>query len=214
MNSLFLGAGVAERSGLYGRTNRAKLLDQLKCHGVRSRAELLYAEVDMQEELKKEALARLVAESKKHRACKLMRTAPGIGPVYAARVFGTVGTPHRFRSRGAFWSYCGLAVVHRSSGTTQWGRDGRPFRNNKKVTTLGLNRNNNAALKEVFKSAAVVAISCDPEFKKLYDGYVERGLKESIARVHVARKLATIVLTIWKKGEKYDPTFLKRTTDA
>ena len=100
----------------------------------------------------------------------------------------------------------GLAVVHRSSGTTQWGRDGRPFRNNKKVTTLGLNRNHNAALKEVFKSAAVIAICFDQQFKKLYQSYVERGLKEPVARVHVARKLATIALTIWKKGRGIRPS--------
>lgn len=208
LNSLCLGAGIGQRNGLYGQKNREILKAQIKCRGVRSRAEILYAELDVLEELKKEAQTRLVKESSKHQVCRLLRTIPGIGAIYAARILGVVGTPHRFQGRGKFWSYCGLAVVHRSTGVIEWGPDGRPQRNRKKVRVLGLNRNRNALLKETFMSAAVVAIRCSAEIKGLYEGYVAAGLHPSTARVHTARKLATIALTVWKKGEKYDSAYL------
>jgi hypothetical protein len=34
---------------------------------------------------------------------------------------------------------------------------------------------------------------------------VERGTRPALARVSVARKLAAITLTLWKRKEKYDP---------
>jgi hypothetical protein len=34
---------------------------------------------------------------------------------------------------------------------------------------------------------------------------VERGTRPALDRVSVARKLAAITLTLWKRKEKYDP---------
>ena len=38
----------------------------------------------------------------------------------------------------------------------------------------------------------------------------QTGMKPAMARLTLARKLAAIVLTIWKKGERFDPAHLKR----
>jgi len=35
-------------------------------------------------------------------------------------------------------------------------------------------------------------------------------MKPAMARLTVARKIAAIVLTIWKKGDRFDPEQLKR----
>ena len=35
---------------------------------------------------------------------------------------------------------------------------------------------------------------------------LERGMKPSSARLTLARKIAAIVLAIWKKEQNYDPT--------
>jgi len=37
-----------------------------------------------------------------------------------------------------------------------------------------------------------------------------KGMKPAMARLTLARKMAAIVLKIWKKGERFDPGELKR----
>jgi len=59
-------------------------------------------------------------------------------------------------------------------------------------------------LKEIFKSAALQA-SHREEVRQYMEAQLDRGLRLELVRVNVARKLATIVLTLWKKGEEYDP---------
>jgi len=38
---------------------------------------------------------------------------------------------------------------------------------------------------------------------------VKAGTEESLARLTLARKIASIVLALWKKGERYDEKKLK-----
>ena len=73
--------------------------------------------------------------------------------------------------------------------------------------TRGLNRNHNQILKSVFKGAAttVVLSGLDPLHGD-YQRLVEAGTKPSLAKVTLARKLAAIVLSMWKNQEVYDPT--------
>ena len=42
----------------------------------------------------------------------------------AALVIATVITPHRFRSKRQFWSYCGMSIVTRSSADWVQTADG------------------------------------------------------------------------------------------
>ena len=39
---------------------------------------------------------------------------------------------------------------------------------------------------------------------------VARGMREELARVTLARKIAAVTLRVWKKGERYDPTKLTK----
>jgi transposase len=57
----------------------------------------------------------LLRESRKHRIVRNTETAPGFGPIRSARLVPIVVTPHRFRTKRQFWSYCGLGIVMRSS---------------------------------------------------------------------------------------------------
>ena len=74
----------------------------------------------------------------------------------------------------------------------------------------GLNDNHNRDLKNLFKS---VAISASTRPGPLYDFYVallEKGMQPTMARLTLARKMAVIGLTIWKKGVDFDPKQLHR----
>lgn len=44
--------------------------------------------------------------------------------------------------------------------------------------------------------------------KDFYDAMVERGMREELARVTLARKLAAVALRLWKKEEPYDASKL------
>jgi hypothetical protein len=79
----------------------------------------------------------------------------------------------------------------------------------KRALVLGLNLNHNHELKAVFKGAAATAVSRPGPFQEFYARQRATGMKAEIARVMVARKLATIVLTLWKKGERFNADHLK-----
>ena len=102
--------------GVYQATQRDQWLDRMTEPGLRQRAELLYDELDQLRPLRKRAKQAMLAESRKHRACALLRTIPELGPIRCAYIVATVDTPHRFRTKHQLWSYSGLAVIkHMSS---------------------------------------------------------------------------------------------------
>ena len=72
------------------------------------------------------------------------------------------------------------------------------------MAVRGLNQNHNHDLKEVFKSAALRASRLPGPWRELFTARVAQGMKPELARLTLARKLAAITLTLWKKGEPYD----------
>lgn len=124
----------------------------------------------------------------------------------AAVVLGVVHTPHRFRTKRQFWTYCGLAVKTETSSEYALV-NGQVCRSKKRPLVRGLNRNYNRALKEVFKGAAKTAAS--GPWKSHFDAMIADGARESMAMLTLARKIASITLALWKKGERYDQKKLK-----
>jgi transposase len=168
-------------------------------------ADLLLEQLQLQEALWAKAEERLLAASKSHSAVKLLSTAPAIGPIRSAQIVAHVVTPHRFRTKRQFWAYCGLAVVMRSSADWQKGKDGRWVRAMMQQS-LGLNRNRNGALKEVFKSAAH-QVSTQMVGHPLHLHYlrlINAGMKPNLAALTIARKISAAVLAMWKHGEVYE----------
>ena len=47
-------------------------------------------------------------------------------------------------------------------------------------------------------------------FRDFYDALLAKGMKPSMTRLTLARKIAAITLTLWKKGEPFDAEQLKR----
>ena len=64
-------------------------------------------------------------------------------------------------------------------------------------------------MKEIFKGAATRA-SCSPgPFRDVYAALLAKGMKPEMARLTLARKVAAITLTLWKKEERFDAKQLK-----
>jgi hypothetical protein len=46
-------------------------------------------------------------------------------------------------------------------------------------------------------------------FQDFYQASLAKGIKPTMARLTLARKMAAITLTLWKKGENFDAEKLK-----
>lgn len=192
---------------VYEAESRGDWLHRLPDRGCRFRAEVLAAELDLLRALRREAKAAMLAAARKDPAYELLCGVPFLGPVRVAQLLATMQTPWRFRTKRNLWAYAGLAVVTHSSGDYAFV-EGRPVRRRRQPMTRGLNRNHNRVLKNVFKGAANAAVARPGPLKDFYDAMVARGMREELARVTLARKIAAVVLRLWKKGEPYDATKL------
>lgn len=203
LKALFRGQGIGYAGrAIYNVNSKDEWLAKIHKPGTKSRASFLYTELSALKEIRRDSKKLLLKESEKHQATKLLGSIPGIGIVRAAVIVGTVSTPHRFRTRRQFWTYCGFGVVRRSSSDYQF-EGSKLVRNRKNVMTRGLNRNFNRRLKAVFKGAVQQAIKQEP-FKSYWEQLKARNMSPAIARVSVARKLAAVTLAVWKSSERFD----------
>jgi transposase len=214
LKAAFRGQGVSSRgSEVYENEGRKQWLTKLEIEGLKTRAGYLYEQLNCLQRLRKEAKKAMCQEASKHSAYKLIIKVPGIGPVRTAQIIATVGTPHRFRTKRQFWPYCGLGVVTRTSADYEWvGEQTR--RRKKPAQTRGLNHDFNRTLKGVFKSAALSAVRTNEQVKQYYKRMIDKGIRPEMALLTVARKLAAIVLVIWKKGERFDPERLNQAAQS
>jgi transposase len=85
---------------VYAPRFRSEWLRKITEAGVRRRAELYYQQLDALRLVRQQARKELLAEARKHRATKLLRQIPGIGPLRAAHLVAVMQTPHRFAPSG------------------------------------------------------------------------------------------------------------------
>jgi transposase len=208
LKALFRARAIrAPGQRIYGKKERALWLARLPDRGARFRAETLYAELDVLRELRPKAKALMAIEARRDPAAAVLRSIPFVGPVRVALLLATMKTPWRFRTKRNLWAYAGLAVVTESSADHVFIA-GHPVRRRRKPLTRGLNKNHNRVLKSVFKGLATASTGKPGPFQDLYRGMLDRGMREDMARVTLARKFAALTLRLWKTGESYDPTKL------
>lgn len=204
IKAIYRGRGIRTPGrGVYQESRHEEWLKLLPEPGVQQRMRWLYEQLDQLRPLRREAKQTMLAESRKHRAVKLLRSIPQLGPIRAALIVATVDTPHRFRTRRQLWSYSGLAVVTHMSAEYEM-KSGHVVRSRKPIMTRGLNRNCNRRMKEVFIGAATGGSQTEP-YRGYLQGLETRGIRKEMARLTLARKIAAVALTIWKKGETFDP---------
>ena len=196
---------------VYAPRYRSEWLGKIAEAGVRRRAEFYYQQFDALRLLRQEVRHALLAESGKHSATKLLREIPFIGPIRAALLIALLQTPHRLRTKQQLWTYSGFGITTHSSADHRCV-DGTLQRTKKQISIRGLNRNHNHDLKNLFKSAATVATAKPGPFQEFYDALVAKGIKPEMARLTLARKIAAITLTVWKKEVHFDAKYLKPQT--
>jgi hypothetical protein len=182
---------------------RQQWLEKIPEAGVRCRAEIFYEQLDGLRPLRQKVRRELLTESRKHNPAKCLLQIPCIGPIRAALLVALIQTPHRFRSKRQLWAYSGLGLeTHDSAEYCYVG--GQLQRSKKPKQLRGLNQNHNHQMKEIFKSTATRATRSAGPFQDFYARLLAKGMKPEMARLTLARKIATITLTLWKKGARFD----------
>jgi transposase len=179
--------------------------------GVLRRAEFYYQQLDALRSLRHDVRRDLLAESNKHKASKLLCQIPSIGPIRAALLIALMQTPQRFRTKRPLWKYSGFAIETHSSADYRSVK-GQLEKSRKQVSVRGLNRDCNHDLKNLFKSAATIASVKPGPFQEFYAALLAKGMRPEMARLTLARKIATIVLIVWKRGVSFDAKYLKPQT--
>ena len=122
-----------------------------------------------------------------------LMTIPGVGPIVASAFVATIDTPERFRTGNQVACYLGLVPrIYQSGEMELRGR---------------ITRQGDELLRWLLIEAATVLLSVSKQEIPLR----EWGLKLQEAkgfgkaRVAVARKLACLMFTLWKRKEVFDP---------
>ncbi len=212
IKSLFRSRGIATSGRqVYATSYRQEWLAKLPAPA-RPQADLLYHQYDAAIELRNRAQEEMLVETGKHPTYRIIKTCPGLGSIRTAQLLPIVVTPYRFSNKRQFWSYSGLGIVMRSSSDWVRTQKGRwikaPIQ-----STRGLNRNFNRTLKHIFKGAAMTVIRHADKNDPLYHHYqqlLDGGTKPNLAKLTISRQIASIVLSVWRSQEVYDPTKLSQ----
>jgi transposase len=194
---------------VYAPRHRSEWLGKISEAGVRRRAEHYYQQLDVLRVLRQQVRQDLLAESKKHKAWKLLRQIRGIGPIRGALLMALIQTPHRFRTKRQLWTYSGLGLETHDSAQYRVV-EGQLQHSKRPATLRGLNKNHNHDLKAIFKGAATRASSTAGPFRDFYEALLAKGRKPTMARLTLARKIAAITLIVWKKEVRFDANHLKQ----
>jgi transposase len=209
LKAVYRGWGIAcGGTQVYAPRYREEWLNKIPHGGVRRRAELLYEQLDGLKALRRKLRPELLAESRKHKAVKLLRQIPCIGPIRAARLLALMQTPHRFRSKRQLWTYSGLGIETHDSAQYRYVH-GQLQHSRKPQQLRGLNQNHNHEMKAIFKGAATRASCGVGPLRDFYVALLNKGMRPEMARLTLARKIAAITLALWKKGGRFDAELLK-----
>jgi transposase len=183
MSGLLRTRVEAEIKKLFGKAPNPLVAELRHLLGLCER--LITYQVQMDRELK-----RLASEIE---VCRRFMDIPGIGPICALTFYAAVSEPHRFSRSADIGAYLGLTPKLHESGLTK--RAGRISKMGSVPTRTLLVRASTQFMKS---SDAATPL-------RSWALQVEQRRGRGRARVALARKLATIMLAMWKSGKAYHP---------
>ena len=154
--------------------------------------------IDMSEGLRTQLTnidKRFAKFSEEHPVCRRFRTVPGVGPITAISFYSAIEDPSRFPRVRDVGPYLGLTPSLMQSGS--YARQDSISRMGNRMTRTNL------------VSAATVLLSnskTDCALKRWGEQLSDRRGRGK-ARVAVARKLAVLLLHLWKTGKDFDPDY-------
>lgn len=134
---------------------------------------------------------RLQRQARSSPDCRLLMSVPGVGPVAALSFAATIDDPGRFKGARAAGVYAGLTSRRYQSG--EMDISGRISKQGDSLLRSALYEAANVLLTRVRKSHPIKTWALRLKAKK--------GAKK--AKVALARKLAVILLAMWRSGEDF-----------
>ncbi|MHC4858170.1 MAG: transposase [Planctomycetota bacterium] len=194
IKAMFRQWGVIDVFGdsVYSTAGRDKFLKQVSQRTIYLQLQRLYELMDHSAAMKQDAKDTMTALGRKYPEIKEFKKLPGIGSVGAITYDAYIQTPHRFARRNRMWKYCRTAVTDRTS-------DGKPL-GYKRLDKAGIGE-----LKALSHRAFMSAMKSDNEVKRFYLQSLQRTHNHKHARLNTQRKILTVMLGIWKKGQPYRP---------
>lgn len=140
-------------------------------------------------------IARLIAE--RYRDAQRLLKLPGVGPITALSFVLLLERPERFRSNRQVGRYLGLTPGVRQSS--------------RRRHELGITKAGDRELRKLLTQAAHSIMRCpsaDGHLRRWALAKAEGGKgRKKKATVALARKLAVLMLAIWRSGEEYQPFY-------
>ncbi len=182
---------------VYSPKERVSMLAKLTRPSVRDRMSILYENLDDLAARRNRLYVRLAGIAERHAVAKQFLKIPGYGVIRAMTFLTVVDTPFRFPTPQKLWRYGGLGLREVQSGDPESGRKRPPKQYNRR-------------LKAVARGAMERALSLGDSnpFELLYQRLLQKGLKESLARLTVARKCLSVPWGMWKGGTEYNPALV------
>ena len=188
LQAMALSQGVQKKQKLWTKAGRAELEQlPLLAYAAQRRKKLLEALDELEAEIS-ELNRRVEEEAGQRPEAVLLMTHPGVGPVTGLAMVLTLGPAQRFESAKQVGSYFGLIPSEDSSGGKQ--RLGK------------ISKQGNSFLRFLLVEAGQTAARYDPQLKRFYKRLAMRK-NRSVAKVAVARKLATRLYLMLREGWTY-----------
>jgi transposase len=210
LKSLFLESGVRIR--LSRKRPEHVPLRHLREASAKAVARSYARQIALLRTLIQEARGLFLSAASAHSAYALLQTIPCIGEIRSAHLLAIIADPWRFGSRRRLWAYGGLAVIQRTSSEHSI-EQGKVVRN-QRVRGVSLARVGLPSLKKVLKDIALHASYTQSPLRNLYNQYIARGQRPSIARITLARKIAAIIIAVWRTGKPFNPAKLRKRNKA
>ena len=133
---------------------------------------------------------------KRYPQTEILRKIAGVGPITALTFVLTIGDPRRFRSNRDVAAYLGLVPRRDQSGETD--------------KQLRISKAGDAYLRRLLVSAAHYILGPfgpDCDLKRHGEQLAAKGGRgaKKKAVIAIARKLSVLLLTLWSRGESYEP---------
>lgn len=132
-------------------------------------------------------------EAREIDVCRRLMEIPGVGPICALSFYAAVDDPYRFSRTSEVGSYFGLAPKIRQSGLT--------------LRKARISKMGNKSVRSLLVHAAGLYLHLEKGRSGLRDWTlrIEQRRGRAPSRVALARKLAVIMLAIWKGGGHFTP---------
>ncbi|MES2568505.1 MAG: transposase [Verrucomicrobiota bacterium] len=195
--------GVPEVEGqrVYSQKGRADHLHQIKPAPIAHQLTRLYELLDTMSTAVAAALEEVYSLGQTYPEIKEFEKIPGVGPVCAHLFDAFIQTPERFATKAKLWRYAQLSITDRSS-------DGKPLGYQK------LERSGIGALKSLSYCAWKAAASSgrSNEVRAFYEHSLRQTHDATHARLNTQRKILSVMWSLWKHKEVYQPEIFSSST--